>query len=117
MIGREPPYVIVNSSCLDIGFVSQCAHAQIRAAELPCISLWFAVVGVDCSDVFFAGFSKGKRSCVDLFEVSLANMTKARYQNIRKLCSGVFWRKQAMHFAPARHFGLIIGVKTCQTYG
>ena len=57
-------------------------------------------MGVDCSDVFFASFSKGKRNCVDLFEVSLANMTKARYQSIRKLCSGVFCRKQARQFVP-----------------
>ena len=38
-------------------------------------------------------------SCIDLFEQSLANMTKATYQNIRKLCSAVFSRKQTRQFA------------------
>ena len=35
------------------------------------------------------------------FELSLANMTKATYENITKLCSGAFSRKQTLQFAPA----------------
>ena len=48
--------VIVNLSCLDIGFVSQCWHAQMKAVKNPHISTCFAVVREGCSAVFFAVF-------------------------------------------------------------
>ena len=48
----------VNLSCVDIGFVSQCSHLQIKVVKIPHISTYFAVVGVRCSVVFFAVFSK-----------------------------------------------------------
>ena len=48
----------------------------------------------------FRSFPQGKWSCVDLFELSLANMTRATYQNNRKLCSGVLCRKQTLQFVP-----------------
>ncbi len=35
-----------------------------------------------------------------LFGASVANMTKATYQKMRKLCSGLFSRKQTLQFVP-----------------
>ena len=48
----------------------------------------------------FRSFPQSKWSFVDLFEFPLANIAKATYKNIRKLCSGVFSRKQTLQFAP-----------------
>ena len=48
--------VIVNLSCLDIGFVSQCRHAQMKAVKYSHISTCFAVVCVGFSAVLhFSG--------------------------------------------------------------
>ena len=72
------------------------AH-YIRASHSMCLSLFaFFPQGFPhrCSV-----FSSRQVSCIDLFEQSLANMTKATYQNIRKLCSAVFSRKQTRQFA------------------
>ena len=50
--GTSPRFdVIVNLSCLVIGFVSQCPHDQIKAVTVSHISTCFAV---GCSVVFFA---------------------------------------------------------------
>lgn len=49
----------------------------------------------------FTVFSQCKWSFVDLFQFPLANMVKATYENIKKLCTGVFSRKQMLQFAPA----------------
>ena len=46
-------------------------------------------------------FPQGKWIFFHLFEFPLTNMAKATYQNIRKLCSSVFSRKQTLKFAPA----------------
>ena len=46
-------------------------------------------------------FPQGKRSFFHLLELPLTNIAKATYENIRKLCSSVFSRKQTLKFAPA----------------
>ena len=53
--------VIVNLSCLYIGFVSQFPQAQIKAVKIPLISTCLAVMCVGCSAVFFAVFPKVDR--------------------------------------------------------
>ena len=50
--------VVVNPLWLDIGFVSQCPHAQTKVVKDPHISRCFTVFGVGCSVVLFVVFSK-----------------------------------------------------------
>ena len=80
-------------------------------ASISCVVVFLAAVswnllplgsrGGKIAAIFaFRSFPQGKWSFVDLFEFPLANMVKATYENIRKLCSGVFSRKQTVQFAP-----------------
>ena len=57
----------------------------------------------DCSQllIIFSLFAVLKWSFVDLSEFPPANMAKDTYENNRKLCSGVFPRKQTLQFTPA----------------
>ena len=53
-------------------------------------------VCLQISSTFFRCFPQGNWSYVGLFEQSPATMIEDTYQNIRKLCSGVFSRKQTL---------------------
>ena len=50
------------------------------------------------SPSLFAVFLKASNVVLIFFNQALANMSKATYQNIRKLCSTVFSRKQTLQF-------------------
>ena len=52
-------------------------------------------------DASFRSLPWGKWSFVELFELPVANMSKATYHDIRNLCRGVFSSKQTLRFASA----------------